>query len=199
MIEKSPLAIWPNDRFAMPIRCWPVAQLCVYGRTLVGTVMLVARALVVIAKLHDRHKPVPVQHGHVVVIVRRRVPAQEVVVITADLAGGVVMADVVIVGLGQWDVHETENQNSESQAGRPSPEATPIKRHDLASFQNDPERLTTCTIEMSCPVSEVLPSLKHYEPASWTGQAAPTGDAVLAMLMFPGLRPVFSIVTALFR
>ena len=38
--------------------------------------MLVVGALVMIAELHDRNEPVPVQHGHVVVEVGRRVPAQ---------------------------------------------------------------------------------------------------------------------------
>jgi hypothetical protein len=68
--------------------------------------MLVVRALVVIAELHDRDKPVPMQHGHVIVEVRRGMPAQKVIVIAADFARRVVVADVVIVGLGQWHVND---------------------------------------------------------------------------------------------
>ena len=93
--------------------------------------MLVVGALVMIAEFHDRNEPVPVQHGHVVVEVGRRVPAQKVIVIDADFAGRVMVADVVIVGLGQRHVHEAENQNSDSQVACPLPESAPLGPHVL--------------------------------------------------------------------
>jgi hypothetical protein len=68
---------------------------------------------------------------------------------TADLAGRVVMADVVIVGLGHRDMHEAENQNSDSQVGPASPGCTPIRRHDLSPVQFGLDRLTACVIEWS--------------------------------------------------
>ena len=109
--------------------------------------MLVVRTLVMIAELHDRHEPVPVQHGHVVVEVGRRVPAQQVIVITADFAGRVMVADVVIVGLGQRHVNDAENQYPDSQFAYPSPESKPLGRHAIASMDDfgtvlaDPGRL----------------------------------------------------------
>lgn len=108
MIQKPPLYVGANHRFAVPVRSGPIAQLCVNGRA--RAMVLVVGVLVVIAQLDDRHEPVPVQHGHVVIAVRRGMPAEKVVVIAADLAWGVVVADVVIIGLGQWHVHKSENQ-----------------------------------------------------------------------------------------
>ena len=63
--------------------------------------MFVVGTLMMIADLHEWNEPVPVQHGNVVVRVGRWVPAQEVIVVDADLARSVVVADVVIIGLGQ--------------------------------------------------------------------------------------------------
>jgi hypothetical protein len=65
MIEESPAAVGVDDRITMPVGCRPVPKLCVHRRA--WTVMLVVGALMMIAKFHDRHEPVPVQHGHVVV------------------------------------------------------------------------------------------------------------------------------------
>ncbi len=93
--------------------------------------LLVAGTLVTIAKLHDRHEPVPVQHRHVVVDVGRGVPAQQVIVIDADFTGLVVMADVVVIGLGQRHMNEAENQETDSQFARPAPQFTPLRHHVL--------------------------------------------------------------------
>ena len=121
VIEESPAAVGADHRVTMPVGCRPVPNVRVQRRAGTG-VMLVVGALVMIAEFHDRNEPVPVQHGHVVVEIGRRVPAQKVIVIDADFAGGVMVADVVIVGLGQRHVHEAENQNPDSQVGCRLPE-----------------------------------------------------------------------------
>jgi hypothetical protein len=124
VIEESPAAVGADHRVTMPVGCRPVANVRVQCRA--GTVMLVVGALMMIAEFHNRHEPVPVQHGHVVVKVGRRVPAQQVIVIDADFAGRVVVADVVVVGLRQRHVNQAENQNSDSQVDCPWPESAPI-------------------------------------------------------------------------
>ena len=134
-IEQPPVAIGTNDRFSLPVGGRPVPQLCVHRRPLPGMVIpIIVRPLVRVAELDDRDEPVPVQHGDVSVVVRRGVPAEKVIVITANFAWRVVMADVVIVGLRQRHVEETENQNSDSQVAFAAPESTPIKRHNSTPF-----------------------------------------------------------------
>ncbi len=135
MIEESSAAVGADHRLTMPVGCRPVPNVCVQGGAGAGTVMLVVGTLVMIAELHERDEPVPVQHGHVVVEIGRGVPAQEVIVIDADFTGGVMVADVVIVGLGQRHVNQAENQNADSQVDCPSPESAPIGPHRLASFR----------------------------------------------------------------
>ena len=110
-----------------------------------------------IAELHERNEPVPVQHGHVVVEIGRGVPAQEVIVVDADFAGRVMVADVVIVGLGQRYVNDAENQNADSQVRVPSPESPPIERHDLASFPMDHQLSSASSRRDRCRADAVLP------------------------------------------
>jgi len=101
--------------------------------------MLGALALVMIARLDERHEPVPMQHGHVVVQIGRGVPAQEVIMVDADFAGRVMVADVVVVGLGQRDVNDAENQNADSQDSNASSIGPLHNRHDLASPSSELE------------------------------------------------------------
>jgi hypothetical protein len=100
------------------------------------------------------------------------VPAQQVIVITADFAGRVMVADVVIVGLGQRHMYEAENQNSDSQVDCPWPESAPIEPHRLASFRMDLRVSSALAGEQPYRAAKVLRHSRHYEPALRGGQAA---------------------------
>ena len=58
---------------------------------------------------------------------------QKVIVITADFASALMVADVVIVGLGQWYVNDAQNQYPDSQSSRTSLVCRPARRHVFAS------------------------------------------------------------------
>ena len=133
VIEESPTAVGANDRLAAPLGCRPITQLSVDGWACAGAMLVVVSTLMVIAELHDRNKPVPMKHGHVVVEVRRGMPAQKVIVITADFARQVMVANVVIIGLGQGHVNNAQNQNSDSQSSRTSLVCRLAGRHVFAS------------------------------------------------------------------
>jgi hypothetical protein len=66
------------------------------------------------AQMHDWHEPMPVQQRDVVVTIRRGMPSQQMVVIAADFARSIVMADIVIVRLGERNVNEAQNQRPDS-------------------------------------------------------------------------------------
>ena len=66
-----------DERQARPASRAPAnPQLCVHGGPEPGDDVH-RQALVVIAELDDRNEPVPMQHGHVIVEIRRGMPAQE--------------------------------------------------------------------------------------------------------------------------
>jgi hypothetical protein len=118
---------------------------------------IIVSPLVRAAELDDRDEPVPVQHGDVSVVVRRGVPAEKVIVISADFAGRVVMADVVIVGLRQRHVKETENQNSDSHVAFAAPESTPIMPHN-STLSRRPESLDADKIDKLHRAGKVIRS-----------------------------------------
>jgi hypothetical protein len=74
VIEESSTTVGANDRLATPVGCRPIPQLRVDGWAGARAMLVVVSALLVIAELHDRNEPVPVEHGHVVVEVRRGMP-----------------------------------------------------------------------------------------------------------------------------
>src|SRR5262249_26336115 len=80
--------------------------------------MLVVGAWLRGTGLDERDEPVPVQQGHIVGRGGRGMPSQEMIVVGADLAGRVMVADIVIVGLRQWDVDRAENQHADSQGSQ---------------------------------------------------------------------------------
>ena len=141
------MCIGADHRVTVPVGRWPIAQLGVHRRTGPRTVVLVIGALVMVTEFNDRDEPVPVQHGHVVVVVGRRVPAQKVIVITTDFARSIVVANVVVVGLGQRHMNEAENQESDSQVACPTPESTPLGRHVLVGSSR--VDLQACKLEYS--------------------------------------------------
>jgi hypothetical protein len=61
-----------------------------------------------------------------------RMPPQQMVVVRADLADPVVMADVVIIGLGERDAQEPENQDRDSRQPRARESCRPLQRHARA-------------------------------------------------------------------
>ena len=132
-IEESSTTVGANDRLATPLGRRPITKLRVDRWAGAGAMLVVVNALVVIAELHDRNEPVPMKHGHVVVEVRRWMPAQQVIVITADFARQVMVAYVVIIGLGQGHVNNAQNQNSDSQSSRTSLVCRPAGRHVVPS------------------------------------------------------------------
>ena len=67
------------------------------------------------ARLDERDEPVPVKERHVGVGIGPRMPAQEMVVVGADLTRRVVVADIVIVSLRQRDVDRAEDQEADPQ------------------------------------------------------------------------------------
>jgi hypothetical protein len=168
VVEESSASVGMDYRLTLPVGCGPVSEMCVQGWA--GAAMFVVRRLVMITELNNRDEPVPVQHGHVVVGVGRRVPAQKVIVVDADLVGRVMVTDVVVVGLGQRHVNEAENQNSDSQVARPSPQSVPIDPHHFASFGIGHRTLSAPRLSEA---DEGISHLRHYEPASRAGQAAP--------------------------
>ena len=88
VIEESAATVGPNDRLTVPVGCWPVSEVGVQTGPELGP-MFVVVALVMIAGLDERNEPMPMQHGHVVVVIGRRVPAQKVIVVDAYFAGRV--------------------------------------------------------------------------------------------------------------
>ena len=126
--------------------------------------LLIVRLAVMTAKLHDRHEPVPVQHGHVGVVIGRGMPAEQVIVVTADLAGCIMVADIMIVGLGQWHVNEAENQHSDSQGPCGSRLCRPYPHHVVASIPGGNQRLQPLAWRVSAPVTVKFLTTLDYEP-----------------------------------
>jgi hypothetical protein len=78
--------------------------------------------------------PVPVQDGGLDLILRGGMPAQKMLVVRADLAGPVLMADGVVVGPGQWDPAEAEDRQDDPRRSRSMPLLEPPEQHrDRAS------------------------------------------------------------------
>jgi hypothetical protein len=120
-VEEPPAAIGADHGRSGPVRLRPIAQTSVQGGAGARAMPTVIIPRLTGARLDERDKPVPVQHRHVVVGIGPGMPAQEMVVIGADLAGRVVVADIVIVGLRQRDVDRAEDQNSDPQGSQAAP------------------------------------------------------------------------------
>ena len=120
MSEEPPAALGADHGLTRPVRFRPVAHMGVQGGAGARKPMLIIGTRLVSARLDEGNEPVPVEQGHVRVRGGRGMPAQEVIVEGADLAGRVVVADIVIIGLRQRDVDRAENQHRDSQ-GSPAP------------------------------------------------------------------------------
>ena len=84
MSQKASATLGVHDRLSPPVvRLQPVSDMGVHRGAGTGTLIIVAGRRSWVAQLDVRNEPVPVQQGDVVVVARRRMPAQEVVVVEA--------------------------------------------------------------------------------------------------------------------
>jgi hypothetical protein len=58
------------------------------------------------------------EDGQIDVVPGGRMPPQQVFVMRADLANSIMMADIMIVGLGERDPKQAENQDHDSRQPR---------------------------------------------------------------------------------
>src|SRR5262245_50149542 len=104
VLDEPSATLGANYGPARPVRLGPIAHLGMQGGAGARGGMLVIAAGTTGAGVDEGNDPVPVQQGNVFVRAGRRMPAQEMIVVGAELAGRVVVADIVIIGLRQWDV-----------------------------------------------------------------------------------------------
>jgi hypothetical protein len=90
--------------------------------------------LVMMAGLDERNEPVPVQKSYVVIEVGKGMPLEEMVMEVTGLARRVVMADVVIIDLRDWNVDHAENHHRDSQGSRAQPINLAFHPHRFASM-----------------------------------------------------------------
>jgi hypothetical protein len=57
--------------------------------------------------------PVPVENRRIDIVSRGRMPAEEMIVVDADLTGRVVVADIMEIGLGQGDMDQARDQQAD--------------------------------------------------------------------------------------
>src|SRR5262249_31523730 len=132
--EETPASAGLHDRLIPPVGpLEPIADMGVHRGYGAGTVLVVAGWSLWVAQLNGRNEPVPVQHGDVVVVVGRGVPAQEVIVEDANLAWGVVVANIVVIGLGKRHVEDADNQQTDTQMLSAAPIGLATRCHDFAS------------------------------------------------------------------
>jgi hypothetical protein len=75
VIEETSAHIGADHRVASPVESRPVSKMCVQRRAGPRAVVLVVGGLVRVPRLDERNDPVPMQHGNVVVVIGRGVPA----------------------------------------------------------------------------------------------------------------------------
>jgi hypothetical protein len=92
----------------------PVAEMGVEGRTGAGPMLIVGRSRIrLVRPVEGGQHPVPVQERDIGIQTGRGVPPEQMVVIDADLALGIVVTDVVEIRLGQWDVDQARDQQAD--------------------------------------------------------------------------------------
>jgi hypothetical protein len=120
-VEEPPAAIWADQRGTGPVRFGPIAEMGVQrGSGARGTVFVIGTGILS-ARGDEGEEPVPVQQRDVIVGTGLRMPAQEMIVVEADLSGRVVVADIVIVSLWQRDPDRAEDQDSDPQGSPAAP------------------------------------------------------------------------------
>ena len=185
VIEQTSANVRADYRVAAPVEPRPVSKMCVQRRAGPRAVVLVVGGLVRVARLDKRNDPVPMQHGNVVVAIGRGVPAQKVIVVDADFAGRVMMADVVVVGLGQRYVDDTENQNTDSQGSSASMTTPPRHGHVSASFSREVLGLLRRTGRDAVLARRQSVLFIDYEPGSMPGQATRGRSTSCASFFLP--------------
>lgn len=121
-----------EPRPIVPGRCEPVCDVRVERRSL-----LIRRERT--GSVFRGQEPVPVQGRHVLGVPRSRMPAEQVVVVVADFAGRIVVANVVEVGLRQRSMDEAEDQENDPQATLSSLLSPTSDRHKAS-----PRSIRTC-------------------------------------------------------
>jgi len=76
-----------------------------------------------------------VQDGDVLFAPGKWVPAQQVIVVRTDLAGSIVVPNVVIIGLGKRNAEEAEDQHRDPQNLHSRSSQRPPKGHVRASCE----------------------------------------------------------------
>jgi hypothetical protein len=100
-----------------------------------------------------RQEPVPVQHRNILSSESLRMPAQQVVVISAHLARTIVMAYVVEISLRQRSVHQAEDQKANPRPAHLPISGQPPQSHAIRSIRPLPTALQySIIIPQSHPV-----------------------------------------------
>ena len=120
-IDQLPRSRHPKERLASPVIRHQTVTDMGMNRGAGTRPMVVVIGLLVRNRrsFKQRQEPVPVQQRHVGIGFGRRVPPQQVIVVIANLARTVVMANVVIVGLRQRHVNHTQHHDPDEQDARP--------------------------------------------------------------------------------
>lgn len=95
-----------------PVGFETVPDMRLEGKPGIGTMVLP----VVAGAVQGRENPMPVQDGRISIVARGRMPPKQMVVVDADFARRVVMANVVEVGLRQGNVDQARDQQADPDA-----------------------------------------------------------------------------------
>jgi hypothetical protein len=170
LIEESSATIGSNNRIAQPVGLRKITQMCVQRRSRRRAMMLIVGASGKSVRLDERNNPVPMQHGHVIVVIGGGVPAEKMIVVDAYFVGRVMVADVVIIGLGQRHVNDAQNQKPDSQSSRTSLVCRPAERHVLPSIPGESRSCGWRHERNSVPSRRAFILLSYYGPDLWLGQ-----------------------------
>ena len=162
-----------------------------HRRPLAHAMVPVTRARVR-AHLLKRDKPVPVQQRDVVVDIRRRVPAQQVIMKRAELARRVMMPDIVEIGLRKRNMDHAGDQKPDRKPGKAM---LPTRSRDPHASPLDPVRRVVTPshargVGVSNPLCDPPPAWSRNRPSgrrsngfrrsvesrdrTWRGEAATT-------------------------
>jgi hypothetical protein len=136
-IEESSATIGSNDWIDLPVGLRKITQMSVQRWSRRRAMLLIIRASGAAVRLDQRNDPVPMQHGHVIVVIGRGMPTEKMIVVDAYFIGRVMVANIVIVSLRQRHVNDAQNQNPDSKSSRTSLGCRPAGRHVLASIPGE--------------------------------------------------------------
>jgi hypothetical protein len=105
----------PDHGLSIPVGFKALVEVGVQGKAGGGPSGLIGVRWVAPGVLRVGQEPVPVEDRHVRVLAGRRVPPEEVIVMGAELARGVMVADVVVIDLGKGNAEQAEGQDDPEQ------------------------------------------------------------------------------------